>query len=73
MDNQQRRVALATARRKCLEYAELAEKPDFDGNINRQSMIERANMWANIANAMKVGQSLEADGVIDPHAHMIER
>lgn len=64
MTNEQRRVALALARRKALGYAEEAEAFQ-DGKFGAdERSIGLANMWANVANAMKVGQSLEADGVI---------
>lgn len=72
MTNEERRVALAKARRMALMAAEVAQGAsdktwgDFTGEYVDHH-IKMANMWAHVANAMKVGQSLEADGVIpDP-------
>lgn len=60
MTNTERRQALAVARRKALTYANEADAFPQEGSRH----VELANMWANVANAMKVGQALEADGVI---------
>lgn len=61
MTNEERRLALAKARRKALEWAEHTEEHECDQSI------QLANMWANVAGAMKTGGALEADGVIpDP-------
>jgi hypothetical protein len=58
MTNRERRQALAQARRKALEYA-----LEADQSVGaRPDLVDLANMWANVAAAMKVGQSLEADG-----------
>lgn len=66
MTNEERRVALAKARRKAMEYADAADKV-YDKLAEDGPEAQLANMWANVASAMKVGHSLEADGVIpDP-------
>lgn len=67
MTNEERRVALATARRKALEYA-MAAETDPTASL-REEARALADMWANIANAMKVGQALEADGVLEHPSH----
>ena len=77
MTNEERRVALAMARRKALEHAEIADKQD-DEMFDFTAEMQLAIMWANVASAMKVGQALEADGVIEtefhsPYGHAITR
>jgi hypothetical protein len=65
--NEERRRALAVARRKALTYANEADLLAGVGEYNTVELnaaIKVANMWANVAAAMKVGQALEADGVI---------
>jgi len=80
MTNEERRLALAKARRKALEYAEAADRfpvVDMSGGTTTEELIQRrehvmrqANMWANVAEAMKTGGALEADGVItEPAIH----
>jgi hypothetical protein len=64
--NEERRVALAMARRKALEHAEIAETQDDEALTTEMQL---AVMWANVASAMKVGQALEADGVIETEFH----
>lgn len=61
-------MALAKARRRAMEYAELSQMYYNQGDPGATSAaVAMAGMWANVANAMKVGQALEADGVIpDP-------
>lgn len=78
MTNEERRVALAMARRKALEHAEIADKQDADEVFDLTAEMQLAVMWANVASAMKVGQALEADGVIEtefhsPYGHAITR
>lgn len=58
MTNEQRRLALAKARLKALEHAEAAEKSNFDNPF----AIEMANMWSGVAQAMKIGPNIQADG-----------
>jgi hypothetical protein len=67
MTNAERRLALARARRNALEYADVAEQAGG-------TTIALANMWANVAQALKVGENLEADGAIpEPISDFIER
>lgn len=65
MNNTQRREALAEARAHALEHARNAEGGKGTAGPRWQTAIELASMWANVANAMKVGQALEADGVVE--------
>lgn len=51
MTNQERRAALATARRYALDHAELAEANARDGRDH----AKLATMWASIADALKDG------------------
>lgn len=60
MTNAERRIALTKARRKALEYALAADLTSSGHDKDRY--VQMANMWANVAEAMKVGSSPEADG-----------
>jgi hypothetical protein len=76
MTNEQRKIALAKARRLALEYAEMADamtgraqgsiyQPEADSNpaaFDRCAKL--ADMWAHIAQCMKTGGAFEADGVL---------
>lgn len=64
------------ARRMAMEHAEAAEAINYGDQYDFQREVMLAATWAHVANAMKVGQSLEADGVIetpDPYGHSITR
>lgn len=62
MKNDERRAALATARRKVVEYADLADK--VDAGVNHQTFLyyrDLALMWSAVAAAMKVGDATGPD------------
>lgn len=66
MTNEERRQALATARAKALEYAKRADAA-YENRGEDGPEVNLANMWAAVAEALKTGGALEADGVIpDP-------
>lgn len=66
MTNEQRRQALAKARANALEYAERADAA-YENRGEDGPEVNLANMWAAVAEAMKTGGALQADGVIpDP-------
>lgn len=69
MTNEERRRALETARRRSLEYAEATAGFGIDPT-ERMERAALANMWANVAIAMKVGENREADGVVDSDAYI---
>lgn len=62
MTNEERRQALATARRKALEYALHADSHDYRKRGPENTSIIMADMWAHVAQAMKVGNAIETDG-----------
>lgn len=63
--NEQRREALARARTKALEWAEKAEAAaTYDHATDYMSM---ASMWAEVAQALKVGAGHDTDGVLWSH------
>jgi hypothetical protein len=70
--NEERRQALAMARRNALEYAKSAERLFGDSGMDGPE-ANMANMWANVANAMKVGTNIDADGVYDLPTTYLER
>lgn len=71
MTNEERRQALATARRAALEYALLANAAgqqditelDSEALAALVGNIRLADMWAHVAQCMKVGNAIETDGV----------
>lgn len=71
MTNEERRKALAKARQKALEYAEATERSRAPSTQNVELWRGLAIMWATVAEAMKVGENREADGVIDATPHTI--
>jgi hypothetical protein len=74
--NEERRRALAKARSKALEYAEQTEVTNYDDAYEFSRSRALACMWANVANALKIGENIDADGVIpgvDPTGYTITR
>ena len=65
MNNEQRRELLETARRNAYEWALTAEKASETGYAPESQegleAIAMANMWAAVADALKVGDA-HADG-----------
>lgn len=61
MTNEERRIALGEARRKALAYATEAEGAQFEDPERMNRLISFANMWARIANALKVGDPTGPD------------
>lgn len=66
MNNQERREALAMARRKALDYAREADCHAILGDSADHAAlsfnIKMADMWAHVAQSMKVGNAIETDG-----------
>jgi hypothetical protein len=62
LTNDERRIALAMARRKALEYAEMADNI-YTNRSEDGPEANLASMWAAVAIALKVGDNLDADGV----------
>jgi hypothetical protein len=83
MTNAERRAALNKARRMALEYAERSEKPGMHTTLEQiERQIERATMWAAVAEAMKDGDPVHdgPDGrpigvvnVTQPHPDSLTR
>lgn len=72
MTNEERRLALAKARRKALAYAEEADRAfGASGEDGPEAIM--AHMWAAVAEAMKTGGALEADGVIPDISDIVTR
>lgn len=71
MTNNERRIALAKARRAALECAEAADR-NPRGSEAQADYCALATMWAAVAEAMKVGDSMEADGVIPDPANLYD-
>lgn len=69
MTNEQRRNALERARRKALEWAERAEEGATHkvGTVDPDEAIRMASMWAEVAQALKVGSGSDTDGVLWSH------
>lgn len=69
MTNEQRREALGRARSKALEWAEKAEKGATHevGTRDPDEAIRMADMWAAVAQALKVGAGHDTDGVLWSH------
>lgn len=71
MTNEERRRALALARRKALDYALLADETgqldvsqlDSDALMALTGNTRLAEMWAQVAQSMKIGQAMGADDV----------
>ena len=63
MDNTKRRTALDRARAQALFWAERAEDQWPISPTATEEYARMANMWAHVANAMKVGDE-RADNVI---------
>lgn len=63
MTNEERRQALANARRKAVQHATEAEAHPFIGPGDDREMA-LANMWANVAQCLKVGgtDAIPTDG-----------
>ncbi len=55
MTNEERRNALNTARRHAEAWAVTAETNASNGSTYTEQSIAMACMWAQVANAMKVG------------------
>jgi hypothetical protein len=73
--NEERRKALAKARENAWNYACSADR-HFDNAGEDGPEANLANMWANVANALKIGENIDADGVIpgvDPTGYTITR
>ena len=62
MNNEERRRALARARELALEHAEAAQRAYDDISEDGPEAI-LAVMWSNVAQAMKIGENRDADGV----------
>jgi hypothetical protein len=62
MDNAQRRTALDLARKQALSWAKRAEEQWPISPAATEEYAMMASMWANVANAMKVGDE-RADNV----------
>ncbi len=70
MNNTERREALAIARRRALDYAREADimaridiaNLDADALMALTLNIKMADMWAHVAQSMKVGNAIETDG-----------
>lgn len=65
MTNEERRIELAKARRQAVLYAEASESPlkQRELALLESTCIERANMWARVANALKIGAPDGPDSV----------
>lgn len=80
MTNEERRQALALARRKALDYALLADETgkldvyelDNDAIMALTGNTRLAEMWAQVAQSMKVGNAIETDGAY-PDVGLITR
>lgn len=64
MTNAERRAALAGARSRALKYAYAADEI-YERTGEDSPETNLASMWANVAQALKVGDAPDADGVID--------
>lgn len=70
MTNEERRQALALARRAALDYANLANAAgqcditelDAEALAALVGNIRLATMWSHVAQCMKVGNAIETDG-----------
>ena len=70
MTNEERRTALARARTQAKYYAELVDEAETGdwGKFPVEKIklwIMKATMWANVANALKVGDPTGPDAVIE--------
>lgn len=66
MLNEERRVALAQARREALHFAERAMELYRDGHVHTGMLdlnVKMSRMWADVGNVMKIGEA-GGDGVI---------
>lgn len=63
MENSKRRSALDRARAQALFWAERAEDQWPISPVAAEEYAAMANMWSNVANAMKVGDE-RADNVL---------
>lgn len=61
MTNEQRRLALAKARLKALEYAEAVEAGG-QTLAEMEAAVSKSSMWSGVAQAMKIGPNIQADG-----------
>lgn len=67
MTNEERRMALRLARLSALNHAKAAENNAYNPTRTQEEHMCMATMWANVANAMKLGDPLHdgVDGVPD--------
>lgn len=63
MTNEERRIALANARRKAVQYAQTSDGHTFIAPQDDRDMA-LATMWANVAQCLKVGgtDAIPTDG-----------
>lgn len=68
MTNAERRQHLNFARDRANDWAQRAEERWPEGNETAHEYVEMANMWANVAQALKTANH-DSDGVLHPHEY----